>query len=101
MSTPPRPEPVASPLTFEASKPVYWLICIYDPTKREIYHSRMSDGKFTKAAPAYHSAYGRGVRFSGNVLFFNLTSTMTEARKIIRAVAFYQSTYHPPNPETN
>lgn len=76
--------PVANPRRYQAAKPVHWLIAICDDTGK-VFHSRMPYNKHQTCQKAYDDAYGRG-SFSDNVLFFDLSPRIAEARKLMNQI---------------
>lgn len=76
--------PVTNPRRYKAAKPVHWLIAVCDDSGK-VFHSRMPFNKHDTCQEAYHDAYGSR-SFSDNVLFFDLSPRITEARKLLREI---------------
>jgi hypothetical protein len=77
--------PQLAPGEVKPDRPVYWLIWVLDAETRKPYHSRACWDKVLTPVEACQKAYGMVP--SQNMLFFNLTHRVVEARKRLRVIA--------------
>jgi hypothetical protein len=66
-------------------KPVYWLIWVLEEESRRPYHSRVTSQKVMTPHQAAMNCYGTPP--SENMVFFNMTSRVTDMRKMLRSNA--------------
>jgi hypothetical protein len=77
-----------STMPYKAS---YWLIWVLDVETRKPYHSRATFKKWLTPEEACQDCYGREP--TRNMLFFNLSNTLSEASKRTREIAKLYHTY--------
>lgn len=64
--------------------PSYWLIWVLEETSRKPYHSRACWDKVMTPAEASQKAYG--IEPGPNMLFYNLSPRLADARKHLRRI---------------